>query len=280
MNKEVLAKTLIKARLQKVSSLPPLTTTHPTLTLSDGYEIGEVISNSRIQEHHDIIRGFKVGFTNRATWAAAGITEPFWSPMYGSTIVNNCSPSHVIQCNISEISQARIEPEIVFQVNDRIGAAKDRSQLMDAIEGVTFGYEIVQCPYPLTNAVIRAADAVAAAGLHARLYHGAFYPVDRHLQEQLEEDFSVTLKNKEGSVGAVLGKASNVFGGPLEALWEFIQIYRRTGSTNRELSPGDIITTGSLTAATGVKAGETWTTELHGINLVPLSMKFTESSKL
>jgi 2-oxo-3-hexenedioate decarboxylase len=43
---------------------------------------------------------------------------------------------------------------------------------------------------------------------------------------------------------------------------------------NPPLADGEIISTGTLTRAFPVKAGETWTTKLKGINLEGVSLRF------
>jgi 2-keto-4-pentenoate hydratase len=41
------------------------------------------------------------------------------------------------------------------------------------------------------------------------------------------------------------------------------------------LGAGEIVTTGTLTAALPIAAGETWRLELDGIALTPLGIRFT-----
>ena len=60
------------------------------------------------------------------------------------------------------------------------------------------------------------------------------------------------------------GHAGNVLGGPVRALRFLVEeIARFPGSA--PLAAGEIITTGTLTDAPPVRAGETWSTELEGI---------------
>ena len=41
------------------------------------------------------------------------------------------------------------------------------------------------------------------------------------------------------------------------------------------LTAGEIITTGTLTAALPIAPGETWTSEISGLPVAPLTVKFT-----
>ena len=74
------------------------------------------------------------------------------------------------------------------------------------------------------------------------------------------------------SVGA------NVLDGPLQALLHFVRELRATPGTD-DLAAGDVVTTGTLTDAHAVHAGETWHTEIMmpdsgGVRLDGLKVRF------
>ena len=81
----------------------------------------------------------------------------------------------------------------------------------------------------------------------------------------------VTL-SKAGSV-VDRGTGANVLGSPLLALAHFVGVLARQAFAP-ELRPGEIITTGVLTDAHPVKAGETWTTSFRGLPLPGLTVTF------
>jgi 2-oxo-3-hexenedioate decarboxylase len=69
------------------------------------------------------------------------------------------------------------------------------------------------------------------------------------------------------------GYGSNVLEGPLSAVRCLVELLARD-SDNPPLAAGEIISTGTLTRAFPVKAGETWTTTLKGINLEGVNLLF------
>ena len=68
-------------------------------------------------------------------------------------------------------------------------------------------------------------------------------------------------------------RATDVLGGPLSALRHLIDILARD-QVNPPLAAGEIITTGTLTRALPVSAGETWTTKLTGVAFDGICVRF------
>ena len=69
------------------------------------------------------------------------------------------------------------------------------------------------------------------------------------------------------------GRGSNVLEGPLSAVRYLVELLARDPN-NPPLAAGEIVSTGTLTRALPVKAGETWTTKLKGIDLEGASLRF------
>jgi 2-keto-4-pentenoate hydratase len=69
------------------------------------------------------------------------------------------------------------------------------------------------------------------------------------------------------------GRAANVLDGPLFALRHLVQLLA-SDSVNPPLAAGEIVTTGTLTRAFPVAAGEVWTTRLTGIPLEGARIRF------
>jgi 2-oxo-3-hexenedioate decarboxylase len=69
------------------------------------------------------------------------------------------------------------------------------------------------------------------------------------------------------------GRATNVLNGPVFAFRHLVELL--AGDTlNPPLAAGEIVTTGTLTRAFPVVAGEVWTTELTGIPLEGARIRF------
>ncbi|MEY2606096.1 MAG: 2-oxo-3-hexenedioate decarboxylase [Verrucomicrobiota bacterium] len=69
------------------------------------------------------------------------------------------------------------------------------------------------------------------------------------------------------------GRATNVLGGPMSAVRHLVDILA-CDQVNPPLAAGEIVTTGTLTRALPVSAGETWTTELTGVALGGICVRF------
>ncbi len=83
--------------------------------------------------------------------------------------------------------------------------------------------------------------------------------------------FEVTLSRNDEVVDR--GRGANVLDGPLSALRHLVGLLD-DDPANPPLAAGEIVTTGSLTRAFPVAAGERWTTEIRGLPIDGLSIAF------
>jgi 2-oxo-3-hexenedioate decarboxylase len=67
------------------------------------------------------------------------------------------------------------------------------------------------------------------------------------------------------------GGGELVFGSPLLALRHLVELLDND-PYNPTLSPGEIVSTGTLTLAMPVQAGEIWTTKMQGISLEDIAL--------
>ena len=84
--------------------------------------------------------------------------------------------------------------------------------------------------------------------------------------------FEIDLK-RDGTV-VDHGLAMNVLGGPVSALRHLVDILVRD-QVNPPLEAREIVTTGTLTRAFPVSVGESWATELRGVALGGICVRFT-----
>lgn len=138
------------------------------------------------------------------------------------------------------------------------GATADERELLLRVDWIAHGYEIVQSHFP--NWTFRAADAIAAFGLHGALVVGPKQPIDE-LADVVRKlrTFTITLA-KDGKVEAD--------GRPF-AEWPAVPAVVRANTGGRV---GDH---GTLTSPAPIRAGETWHTELSGIGLPGLQLHLT-----
>jgi len=218
----------------------------PTFGIARAYEVATRIHKARLARGERPV-GRKIGFTNRNLWDEFGVREPVWG-----------------------FAEPRIEPEIVLHFKLSPPPARDEAAILDCIDWIAHGFEIVQSPFPGWK--FKVPDTVAANGLHGILVIGDPVPVALipECKKRLQE-FHITLKRNKAVMAK--GGGANVLGSPLLALAHL------TGALkNLPEFPGvtadEVVTTGTLTRALPVKEGETWSTELYGINLPGLTITF------
>lgn len=248
--------------------IAPFSSRNPALDLSEAYRVTPVVRRLR-EARGEKVLGRKIGFTNRNIWSQYGVYAPIWGYVYDSTLRDlGDVPGGV---PLAAFAEPRIEPEIVFGMSSAPEAGMDERDLLDCIGWIAHGYEIVQSIFP--DWKFAAADTVAAFGLHGALFLGERHPVGDNAADWLRalSDFDITLR-----CGEVIerGHARDVLDGPLSALKHLVALLEKDAA-NPQLAAGEIITTGTLTKAMPVKPGERWTTELTGIPVGGIEIRFS-----
>jgi 2-oxo-3-hexenedioate decarboxylase len=267
MNLHDIAKEVLEV-LGTGRQLDPFSKVYPDFGLKDAYNVTATVRAGREARGARSI-GRKIGFTNRTIWAEYGVYAPIWGYVYDNT-VQDLSPEGA-EVSLSGLAEPRIEPEIVFGLAAPPAPGMDEQALIRCIDWISHGFEIVQSIFP--NWAFQAADTVAAYGLHGRLFVGP-----RHSAASRRDDWAHELSRFEIDLfrnGALVdrGAAANVLDGPLLALRHLAETLAQD-----ELSPalaaGEIVTTGTLTRAFPVAAGEEWNTRLTGIPLEAARIRF------
>ncbi len=149
-------------------------------------------------------------------------------------------------------------------------ATRDEAAILDSIDWIALGFEIVHSPFPGWK--FKVADTVSVNGLHGTLVVGDSVPVASipDCAKRLRE-FRVALR--KGDAVAAEGSGANVLDSPLLALAHLVDVLARLPQFP-PLAAGDVVTTGTLTSALLVAPGETWSTTLSGIALPGLAITF------
>jgi 2-keto-4-pentenoate hydratase len=254
-------------------SIPPISDSLPKFDLADAYRVSERIAGLRAARGERPV-GWKIGFTNRTIWDEYDVHAPIWGPMYTSTVEGADPVAGSFDCPIGNLVEPRIEPEIAFRIAAAPHAGMDESDLLGCVDAVAHGFEIVQSVFPGWR--FKAADTVAAFALHGCYRHGPFLPIgsyDRRTWLDMLAAFRIRLSRNgelidEGAAVNVLG------GGPLAALRHFVGGLAELPGA-QALKPGEIVTTGTVTRAFPVFPSESWSTELEGLPLPGLRIRFT-----
>jgi 2-oxo-3-hexenedioate decarboxylase len=221
------------------------------------------------QARGETFAGRKIGFTNRAMWAEYGVFAPIWGDMYTTTVHEIATLGGPI--SLAKMPEPKIEPEIAFKFARAPDASMDEAALMDCVEWIAHGFEIVQSIYPGWK--FAATDGIAGGCLH-----GAFVYGKPHRVEDMAAAFAKALPNFSVTLtrgGDVIdrGTGAAVLDGPLNALRHLLALLAQDES-NPPVGAGEIVTTGSLTRAFPVAPGETWSTQIEGLPLSGIAVTF------
>lgn len=260
MHLDKMANELLDAITLK-KQIQPFTNDNILLSNSDAYAVSRRLSELRQWE----VLGRKIGFTNRTIWPLYGVDQPMWGPMSASTIsyVENGKS----KIKLSDYCEPRIEPEIVVSFASAPPPNASEEQIVNCIDWVAPGFEIVDSVYPDWKFSIP--DTIAACGLHGQLIIGqkvlATESLILHLIDQ-----KVTLSCNSQVVEE--GYGYNVLDGPISALKHLLDgIFDEP--SEKPIKAGDIVTTGTLTDAKPLCVGETWCGNYSGLINSSLSIK-------
>ena len=256
------------AALDSGRQIAPFSEADPDFGLADAYRVTAAVRAQREARGERPV-GRKIGFTNRTIWAEYGVYAPIWGYVYDRTVRDLAREP--LEVSLEGLAEPRIEPEIIFRLASPPDPAMDEVALIRCIDWIAHGFEIVQSIFP--NWSFRAPDTVAAYGLHGRLFVGPRHSAGARLRDWAGElsRFEIDLFRN----GALIdhGVAANVLDGPLFALRHLAETLARD-PLSPPLAAGEIVTTGTLTRAFPVAAGEEWTTQLAGVPLEGAHIRF------
>lgn len=248
--------------------IEPFTARLPGFDVPTAYAVAELVHQSRLRQGARPV-GRKIGFTNPDMWAIYGVREPIWSYIYDTTVVHGRdAPLH---CQLDRYTEPKIEPEIVFHFRRAPAPDMKPVAVLDCIDWVAHGFEIVQSHFPGWK--FRAADTVADAALHGTLLVGAPQSVARLGPDLIDALQTFSLKLLCDGRLREVGVGANVLGSPLQAISHLVAVLAQQPH-HPPLQGGEWVTTGTITTAQPVHAGETWQTEVQGIALPGLAVKF------
>jgi 2-keto-4-pentenoate hydratase len=250
-----------------IRQISPFSSRPGGLTVDDAYRVTPLVRQLYEARGSNAL-GRKIGFTNRTIWAQYGVYAPVWGYIFNHTM-HDLATVEILP--LAQFSEPRIEPEIVFGLATTPSSQMDEAALSSCIAWVALGFEIVQSIYP--DWKFSAADTVAANGVHGALLIGPRHPFAPRAQEwqRTLSTFEIDLSCDGRFVDR--GCAGNVLDGPLTALRHLIGLLAGD-PVNPPLAAGEIVTTGTLTKAMPVVAGENWTARPAGIALDEIRLRF------
>lgn len=259
----------MKSAQDSVRQIAPFTSRLRGFDLAAAYEVAHLVHCARLANGARSV-GRKLGFTNPDMWARYGVREPIWAYIYDTTVVRLEGTRAI--CPLGGFAEPKVEPEIVFGFRAALGAGAGLDEILEAIDWVAHGYEIVQSHFP--GWVFQAPDTVADCALHGTLLVGPPQPVARLGADPVAALASFTLCLSCDGRRVETAKGSHVLGNPLSAVAHLLSVLDGQPEHAR-LRAGEIVTTGTITTAQPVRAGETWRSEVQGIPLPGLEVTFS-----
>lgn len=258
----------MKSAQDLAQQIEPFTSRVQGFDLSTAYQIASRIHHARISEGANPV-GRKIGFTNPEMWSIYGVREPIWAHVYDTTVTQ--LESLQTKCPIKGFAEPKIEPEIIFHLCSDLPNNAGITEVVNAIDWVTHGFEIVQSHFPDWR--FQAPDTVADWALHGSLLVGPPIPLEKLGSSPVDalESISVNLLCEDKLVETGVG--SNVLGNPFAAVVHLVSVLGKQFD-HAPLKAGEIVSTGTITTAQSIRAGETWRSEIRGEKLAGLTVEF------
>lgn len=248
--------------------VPPFSSRYPGLTPETGYAAARGLHAHRLARGWKLV-GRKNGFTNRGIWARYGVDGPMWGAVYDRTLI--FSENNRASVPLAGLVQPRIEPEICFKLKSAPPRSRNPAELLESVEWIAHSIELVQCHHPDWKVTL--ADCTADNALHGRLIVGTPVAVGKIAGLAAALPFlKIGLFKNQEKIDQGLG--ANVLDSPLLSLAFLVEILAQQPDSP-PLEAGEIVSTGTLTDAHPVRAGDTWSTDLHGFAARGMEIRFT-----
>ncbi len=247
----------------------PPTSRDPEFDLTNAYAVEDELRRMRAEQGVMSV-GRKVGYANKALWRILNLKTLVWGNMYSDTV--RCASENHANLSLDGMRSAKIEPEIVIGLREPLsGDILDDAAALQAVEWLAIGFEIIDCPYP--DWKFQPADFVASFGLHAGLIVGERRQLNADLIPILIEQlprFRVKVFKNGQFVEEGFGK--NSLRSPALCLAELSRAVAHQPGTP-PLQPGEIISSGTLTAGHLIGRGECWRVEVEALPLPLLTIE-------
>lgn len=232
------------------TTIAPLTTTHPDITIEDAYQISLRMLENRLAAGEKVI-GKKIGVTSKAVMNMLNVHQPDFGFMTNAMRYDDEMP-------ISRtLIQPRAEGELAFVLKkDLCGPGITNADVLAATEAVLPCFEVVDSR--IENWQIKIQDTVsdnASCGLFTVNEAAAIDP------RKLDLATVGMVVEKNGKVIST-GAGAAALGSPVNCVAWLANTLGQFGIT---LNAGDIILSGSLVPLEPVQAGDVMTVKVGGV---------------
>ena len=264
-----IAQELLDAR-ERVVRIESIAARYADFDLDAAYAVAAELMRLQ-RERGGVPVGRKVGFTNRSIWALYGVDAPMWAHVYADSV--SYAGNGRAEVSLAGLVSPRMEPEIVFKLREPVPVGcTDAQRLLRSVEWYAHGVEIVHSHFDWK---FKLADATADWACHGRLVIGEPQILsDEGIAALARALPEVGAALRKGGIRQIEGVGANVLGSPAHALGFLADLLAKQPYM-QPLAAGEIISTGTITDALPVTAGETWSTEISGLPLQNLTIVYT-----
>lgn len=266
---DALASNLLRA-CDSATLLPLPSDGDPDFDLPQAFEVADRMRGARIARG-EVPVGYKIGFTNRRIWPLYGVYAPIWATVWQHT--TQWLDGTFVRVSLCGLSQPRLEPEVVFGLKRPPRAGMDNAELVDCIDWVAHGFEIVHTHFAGWR--FRRGDCFADDALHGRLYVGPRVPILRFADPAAELRALQVELLRDGEL-VDRGQASIVLDGPVDALRQWVDSMHAQPQ-HWPIRAGDVVTTGTITDAWPMSPGMRFETRLSDPRLAGLTLECAPS---
>lgn len=215
--------------------------------ISTAYKI-QKLSMARRLSRGERRLGIKMGVTSKAKMAQVGVTEMIWGMLTSEMLVGDGG-----RLDMARFIHPRAEPEIAFLIGKTLSGPVTGLEAFAAIAGIASAIEIIDSRF--RNFKFRITDVIADNSSSSAFVVGPWQAPDTDVG-----NLGMTLEFNGQPVG--IGSSAAILGHPLRALVEAAAIVGRYGES---LQPGDILLSGSATAAEPLRKGTRVRVRVEGL---------------
>ena len=249
--------------------IPPPSEQHPQFDWKSAYKVAAAMVEMRRARGEKPV-GRKIGFTNRNIWAEYGATSPIWAHVYDSTLVYAKNNHAAISLRGS--AAPRLEPEIAFKLRAPVPVAcKDPATILQAVEWLAPSFEIVDCHF--LNWKFKSADSAADLSFHWRLVVGDPYRIggaDQHRSPRKSAIAKSRCRAMARCATAASAAMRSIIRRSRSHFWRTSWRRNRNFPARRRRSDHHR----HVDRGAADRRGETWTSEISGLPVAPLTVTF------
>ncbi|WP_156291364.1 2-keto-4-pentenoate hydratase [Oceanobacillus salinisoli] len=250
---DVIAKELYDAEKNK-TAVDKFVDQYPELDEALAYQIQDRLVEMKEEAEQTKRVGWKLGLTSKAKQEMMGVHEPSYGVLLESMQLNEGEP-----ISISPFIHAKAEPEIAFVLNKELkGPHVSVADVLAATAYVAPAIEIIDSRFYGFKFTL--ADAVSDNSSSSKFMIGERF----YNPENVDLRLMGFVYRQNGEVAAT-GAGAAVMGHPARAVaWLANKLYQ----VGKSLKPGEVILSGSLSAALEIKPGDQFTASFDGIGFV------------